>query len=78
VKRAFLVVAAVGLLSVPVPAGPPAQSGEIDPDDVVLSVAVEEDGAAGDGSTGDGAGFGSLLALAALAGAALLARRHGP
>ena len=43
-KRAFLVVAAVGLLSVPVPAGPPAQSGEIDPDDVVLSVAVEEDG----------------------------------
>ena len=33
---------------------------------------------AGDGSTGDGAGFGSLLALAALAGAALLARRHGP
>ena len=33
---------------------------------------------AGGGSTGDGAGFGSLLALAALAGAALLARRHGP
>ena len=33
---------------------------------------------AGDGSTDDGAGFGSLLALAALAGAALLARRHGP
>ena len=55
-KRAFLVVAAVGL----------------------LSVAVEDDGDAGDGSTGDGAGFGSLLALAALAGAALLARRHGP
>ena len=46
VKRAFLVAAAVGL----------------------LSVAAED----------DGAGFGSLLALAALAGAALLARRHGP
>ena len=43
-KRAFLVVVAVGLLSVPVPAGPPVQSGEIDPDDVVLSVAVEENG----------------------------------
>ena len=56
VKRAFLVAAAVGL----------------------LSVAAEDDGAAGDGSTGDGAGFGSLLALAALAGAALLGRRHGP
>jgi PGF-CTERM protein len=39
-------------------------------------VATADD--AGDGSTGDGAGFGSLLALAALAGAALLARRHGP
>ena len=59
VKRAFLVAAAVGL----------------------LSVAVEDDGAAGaagNGSTGDGAGFGGLLTLAALAGAALLARRHGP
>ena len=56
VKRAFLVVAAVGL----------------------LSVAVEDDGGAGVGRAVAGAGFGSLLALAALAGAALLARRHGP
>ena len=60
-KRAFLVAAAVCL----------------------LSVAVEEDGTAGDGSTGDGstgdgAGFGNMLALAALAGATLFARRHGP
>ena len=38
VRRAFLVVAVVGLLSVPVLAGPPAQSGEIDPDDVVFEL----------------------------------------
>ena len=75
-KRALLAVAVACLLASPVSAGPPAQTDEIDPDDVVLSVAVEEDGAADDGSTG--AGFGSLLALAVLAGAALLARRRGP
>ena len=36
---------------------------------MVLSVAVEEDGADDDNMPGDGAGFGSMLALAALAGA---------
>ena len=41
-------------------------------------VATPDDGAAADGSSGDGAGFGSVLALAALAGVALLARRRGP
>ena len=39
-------------------------------------VATPDD--AGDGTSGDGAGFGSLLALATLAGVALLARRRGP
>jgi len=38
----------------------------------VVSVAIEEDGAADDdGTSGDGVGFGSVLALA---GAVLLAR----
>jgi len=44
VKRAFLVVAAVGLLAAPASADSPVQSNEIDPDDVLLSVSVEETG----------------------------------
>ena len=43
-KRALLAVAVACLLASPVSAGPPAQTDEIDPDDVVLSVAVEESG----------------------------------
>ncbi|PSP94199.1 hypothetical protein BRD07_02925 [Halobacteriales archaeon QS_9_68_42] len=43
-----------------------------------MSVAVGESGDADDSTSGDGAGFGSLLALAGLAGAALLARRRVP
>jgi PGF-CTERM protein len=44
----------------------------------MLSVAIEESGAADDGTFSDGDGFESVLALVALAAAALLARRRGP